>query len=78
MNQFQFSELVLFFSGPAIKEVEYVYRRPESIFRMGVRLVLHLTGSQKEKLVGILLSILASLLFSAAENFMSESEEDDE
>ena len=52
--------------------------RPGIHFQSGVMSVLHLTGSQKEKLVVILLSILASLLFSAAENFMSESEEDDE
>lgn len=36
----------------------------------------HLSGSQRERLVGLLLSILASILFSVAENFMSD--EDDE
>lgn len=36
----------------------------------------HLSGSQWERLCGVLISILASVLFAVAENFMSE--EDDE
>lgn len=39
---------------------------------------MHLTESQKERLVGILLSIVASLLFAVAENFMSDDDEDEE
>ena len=37
---------------------------------------MHLTENQKERLVGIMLSILASLLFAVAENFMSNEDEE--
>lgn len=49
---------------------------PGQIFDMGARTVRHLSGNQWEKLCGVLISILASVLFAVAENFMSE--EDDE
>ena len=49
---------------------------PGQVFDMGARTVRHLSGSQWERLCGVLISILASVLFAVAENFMSE--EDDE
>ena len=49
---------------------------PGQIFDMGARTVRHLSSSQWERLCEVLISILASVLFAVAENFMSE--EDDE
>lgn len=49
--------------------------RPEITLSQGVMHVIHLTPRQKEQLLGIMLSILASLLFAVADNIMSEDEE---
>ncbi len=46
-------------------------------FRMGVSFMRHLSESQRERLLGILLSILASLLFSVAENILSDGNEEE-
>lgn len=35
----------------------------------------HLSNAQKERILGILLSIFASLLFAVAENIMSDEDE---
>lgn len=47
-------------------------------FDMGARTVRHLSGSQWERLCGVLISILASVLFAVAENFMSDEDDEDE
>ena len=77
MKQSQSLRLFLFRSRPARKEDLHA-GWAEQLFPAGVTLAMHLTENQKERLVGIMLSILASLLFAVAENFMSDKDDDEE
>ena len=67
----------VFFFVPGQPERRNLYAGwTEQLFPAEVTLAMHLTENQKERLVGIMLSILASLLFAVAENFMSDEDEE--
>lgn len=78
-KQTRISRVCYFMHEIKNKEVKqhYVAGCCGQFFRVGVKVMSRLTKEQRDRLIGTLLSILASVVFAVAENIMSDDKEEE-